>query len=82
MLGSCTATHLSQCLTIALVESMSVPSMSERIPEKVCVDAGPEKRSFETDVEDRRDRAVMPEAAIARIIRSRMSGSRDLMGQR
>ncbi len=35
--------HLSQCLTTAAVESMMVPSMSNRRPSKVRVSGGAEK---------------------------------------
>ncbi len=71
-----TATHLSQCLTIALVESMSVPSMSERIPKKVCVEGAAEKRS----VKDWRDGVVKPEMAMGRVFEFAILSSKDLMG--
>ncbi len=71
-----TATYLSQCLTIALVESMSVPSMSERMPKKVCVEGAAEKRS----VKGWRDGAVKPETAMGRVIGFAKLSSKDLMG--
>lgn len=59
---------------------MSVPSISERMPEKVCVESAPEKpSSSKAGVEDRQERVVKPQTAMVRTIGFAKTSSRDLV---
>lgn len=51
-------------MTIAFVESMIVPSMSKRSPEKVRAKDGPEKSFSQTGVDERHEGVLKPETAM------------------